>query len=185
MSVYVLPPGQAQERGLPAYDITTHGEIFRPLSPMLLGPVPLYSEMWSLNMENAWQYAKLYFEHQHNMAAYWAWAQAGWNNPRAVRYPMGKGARPLYSLWAGERLDYITARHRIYVPLYAQAVRMHALAAFGALKVEQARYGDIALTDFDAYNHWALGYSWADVMNDPDRKMGHGFVLAMMLEGVL
>ena len=98
---------------------------------------------------------------------------------------MGKGARPLHSLWAGEQLDYITARLRIYVPLYAQAVRMHALAAYGALKVEHARHGDIGLTDYDAYDHQRIGYSWDDVRKDPGRKMGHGFVLAMMLEGVL
>ena len=77
---------------------------------MLLGPVPLYSEMWSQNMENAWQYAKVYAQYEFDMNAYWAWAQAGWNNPWAVRYPMGKGARPAYSLWAGDRLDYIAAR---------------------------------------------------------------------------
>jgi hypothetical protein len=49
----------------------------------------------------------------------------------------------------------------------------------------QAQQQDLVLVDFDAYDHRALGYSWADVMNDPERKMGHGFVLAMMIEGVL
>jgi hypothetical protein len=44
---------------------------------------------------------------------------------------------------------------------------------------------DIGLQDFGTYDHQALGYSWDDVINDPDRKMGHGFVLAMMIEGVL
>jgi hypothetical protein len=34
-------------------------------------------------------------------------------------------------------------------------------------------------------DHRARGYSWEDVINDPDRKMGRGFVLAMMIEGVL
>jgi hypothetical protein len=35
---------------------------------------------------------------------------------------MGRGAKPEYSLWDGERLDYIEARKRIYAPLYARAV---------------------------------------------------------------
>lgn len=183
MSVYVLRPDQPFD--LPRYDVTTHGDVFRPLSPMLLGPVPLYSGMYAQNMENAWQYAKVYPLHEHDMDAYWPWAQAGWGKSWADRYPMGKGAKPAYSLWAGERLDYITARRRIYVPLYTQAVRMHALAAFGALKLEHAKYGDIVLTDFDAYDHRSLGHSWDIVLNDPHRKMGHGFVLAMMLEGLL
>jgi len=45
--------------------------------------------------------------------------------------------------------------------------------------------GDIAIRDYDSYDHISLGYSWDDVINDPSRKMGHGFVLAMMIEGVL
>ena len=48
-----------------------------------------------------------------------------------------------------------------------------------------AQRADVVLIDFDAYDHRVLGYSWGDVMNDPDRKMGHGFVLAMMIEGVI
>lgn len=183
MTVYVLPPGHST--GLVTFDVTTHGNAFRPLSPMLLGPVQLYSYRWSQNMENAWQFAKLYPAHRNAMDQYWPWAQAGWADAYAHRYPMGKGARPLYSLWAGDELDYVTARKRIYIPLYAQAARFHALALVAALRVEHARYGDIVIQDFDAYSHRELGYSWDDVVNDPDRKMGHGFVLAMMIEGVL
>ena len=188
MTVVVLPPAAAARSGLPAFDVTTHGGAYRPLSPMLLGPVPLYGGLWSRTMENAWQYAKWYPRHAEG-DDYWPWARAGWDNPRGVRYPLGKGARPLCSLWAGRPLDYVTARQRIYIPLYAQAVRMHQLDLFSALEAECARAAlggrDIALQDFDAYDHRALGYSWADVLNDPERKMGHGFVLAMMIEGVL
>jgi hypothetical protein len=167
----------------PWHDVTTHGDRFRLLSPMLLGPVPLYAGMTSRNMENAWQYAKVYPAYR-QPAAYWPWAQAGWASIRAERYPAGKGARPLHTLWAGDELGYITARRRVYVPLYAQAVRMHQLPLFLTLRM-QAQQQDLVLVDFDAYDHRALGYSWADVMNDPERKMGHGFVLAMMIEGVL
>ena len=185
MSIRVIPPGEAFSRpGDPRVfcDVTTHGGTYRPLSPMLLGPVPLYGGLWSATMENAWQYAKVYPPYAHD--GYWPWALAGWNNPRGVRYPMGKGAQPLYSQWAGEQLDYITARRRIYAPLYAQAVRFHKLDLFLNL-CEQACSGDAMLIDFDAYDHRALGYPWDDVMNDPDRKMGHGFVLAMMIEGAI
>jgi hypothetical protein len=64
--------------------------------------------------------------------------------------------------------------------------RRKACTAREALQLRQAaEAGDIVLQDFDAYDHRALGYSWDDVINDPDRKMGHGFVLAMMIEGVL
>ena len=159
--------------------MTTHGITYRNLSPMLLGPVPLYDGMWSRTMENAWQFSKVY-----PACVYWPWARAGWDNPRAVRYPVGRGAKPLYSLWAGEQLGYIAARKRIYIPLYAQAVRFHQLSLLADLR-NRACQGDIVILDFDAYDHRALGYSWDDVVNDPDRKMGHGFVLAMMIEGVI
>jgi hypothetical protein len=97
---------------------------------------------------------------------------------------MGRGARPLYSAWAGEKLGYIAARRRIYAPLYAQAVRFRQLDVFLRLR-SWAQQADVVLIDFDAYDHRALGYSWEDVINDPGRKMGHGFVLAMMIEGVI
>jgi hypothetical protein len=60
----------------------------------------------------------------------------------------------------------------------------YAFPQFKALR-EESRKGDIAILDYDAYDHRALGYSWDDVINDPKRKMGHGFVLAMMIEGYL
>lgn len=188
MTVYVLPPGRAPD-GCPAANVTTRGSFYRPLSPMLLGPVPLYGGLWSRTMENAWQYSKVYPEHASPDgfpgSEWWNWAREGWDNPRAVRYPMGKGSKPLYSLWAGGKLGYVQARKRIYIPLYAQAVRMHQLDFFAHLMRLASDVTDLVIEDFDAYDHRALGYSWDDVINDPDRKMGHGFVLAMMIEGVL
>jgi hypothetical protein len=181
VTVHVLPPWTPSE--LPSFDVTTHGSnSWRGLSPMLLGPVMLYDGHWSATMENAWQYAKVYPGYDNG--SYWPWAQAGWANPRGVRYPMGKGAVPLYSAWAGERLGYTQARRRIYAPLYAQAVRFYSRHLLTALK-HQAAAGDLVIRDFDAYDHRALGYSWGDVIADPDRKMGHGFVLAMMLDSYL
>jgi hypothetical protein len=189
MTVEVQSPAYIAKAGLPAHDVTTHGTYFRPLSPMLLGPVPLYEGLCSRTMENAWQYAKVYPQHAGQDGwpglEYWDWARAGWDNPRGVRYPMGKGAPPLYSLWAGERLDYIAARRRIYIPLYAQAVRFYQSGLLATLRQQARTSIGLVIQDFDAYDHRALGYSWDDVISDPDRKMGHGFVLAMMIEGVL
>lgn len=37
--------------------------------------------------------------------------------------------------------------------------------------------------DSDAYNHVELGYTYNDVLNNLYKKMGHAFVLAMMLDG--
>jgi uncharacterized protein DUF6939 len=189
VTVTVIPPGEAFRHHSDQRvfcDVTTHGHEWRPLSPMVLGPVPLYGGMWSKTMENAWQYAKFYPAFTGTQAAensYWPWARAGWDSPRAVRHPMGD-AVPLFSLWAGDRLGYVSARKRVYAPLYAQAVRMHQLMLYLRLR-DLAGQAGVVLVDFDGYDHRALGYSWDDVLSDPDRKMGHGFVLAMMIEGYL
>ena len=156
------------------------------LSPFALGPIPLYGYYVAKNMENAWQYAKVYAQHvgpdglpnEH----YWPWATAGWSSSRADRYPMGKGAKPEYSWWDGAKLTYVEARKKIYAPLYAGAVVK--TAAFQKLK-GMADEGDVVLWDFDGYDHRALGMTLRDVINDPMRKCGHAFVLAMLLEGVL
>jgi hypothetical protein len=95
------------------------------LSPFLLGPVQLYGQHASRCMENAWQFAKVYAQHADALGeptqAYWEWANRGWAGP-AVRYPMGKGAKPLYLLWEGKRLAYIEARKQVYWTLYRDAV---------------------------------------------------------------
>lgn len=151
------------------------------LSPFMIGPCDLYGGHQSRNVENGWQYAKLYLSYangQEPSQAYWDWAVAGWANPKAIRYPMGKGAVPLGAWWDGRLLGYIEARKRIYTPLYAKAVMR--TASFEQLK-DMAKKGDIWLRDFDGYDHVALGMSLTNVLNTTSRKMGHAFVLAMLL----
>lgn len=169
-------------------DVTSRGDDFgRAFSPFLLGPVALYDGLTAKNVENAWQYSKVYMHHDDPVTmqpsmAWWKWAKAGWNSARANRYPMGKGSKPIYSWWDGERLTYVEARKKIYIPLYRRAVLEQG--PWEALMEMYDYYSsEITLLDFDAYDHRALGYSWEDVINDPERKMGHAFVLAMMLEG--
>ena len=41
--------------------------------------------------------------------------------------------------------------------------------------------GELVLWDFDGYDHHELGMDLKEVLNDPERKMGHAFVLAMIL----
>lgn len=48
--------------------------------------------------------------------SWYEWSQNGFNNLNAVRFPKGKGAKPLFSLWHGEKLNYIEARKKIYAP---------------------------------------------------------------------
>ncbi len=153
------------------------------LSPFKLGPLFLYDNHTAQIFENAWQFAKLYREHADSegepTAAYWTWAERGWNSRRPYRYPLGKGRRPLCSLWNGQRLDYIAARKQIYLPLYQTAVAQ--TSAYHRLEATYRRNGSITLFDFDGYDHASLNMTLSDVLNCPTRVCGHAFILAMML----
>lgn len=161
------------------------------LSPFLCGPVELYGGYVSKNMENAWQYSKVYpikgmlNEDGSPSDFYFRWAQRGWWTQRANRYPLGKGEDgkgkiPSYSYWDGQHLSYIQARIRIYCPLYAKAVQNTM-----AWIILQKLYSDGAplwLWDFDGYDHKAEGLGYEDILLDESRSLGHSFVLAMLLE---
>jgi hypothetical protein len=182
-----IPP---REAALPRADLvntTSHSPKWKGLSPFYIGPVALYEGavcVTATNVENGWQYSKVYEGHlgPGNLPAplYYEWAREGWSNPRAQRYPMGKGKRPAFSWWAGEALDYIEARKRIYFPMYAKAVVK--TQAFENLLNLYRSTGNVTLWDFDGYDHRAFGMTYKDVLNDPARKMGHAFVLGYLLE---
>lgn len=58
--------------------------------------------------------------------------------------------------------------------------------AFSTLKnLYKTSKEDIYLWDFDGYNHKKLGMTYEDAMNHPALKMGHAFVIAMLIEGVI
>ena len=165
---------------------TTSRSTWKELSPFFLGPVKSPNGQISKNFENLWQYSKVYKEHtdENNQPIqdYWDWAKQGWNNQKAVRYPMGKGAKPLYSLWYDGKqnlnLNYIDARKYIYAPYYADLVKN--TKAFETL-VELYKTKNLILRDYDGYDHDALGLTLTDVLNNPNKKMGHAFVIKMML----
>jgi len=165
------------------------------LSPFYLGPCKLYWGLKAVRMENAWQFSKVY-THQivHEVGSaidgstdgdyicesYFEWALKGFQDTWAHRYPMGKGARPKFSYWAGHRLDYIKARKAIYVPLYANAVK--STPVYKRLVAAHAEGKELTLWDYDGYDYGKLGMTLREVLDNPKRKMGHAFVLAMMLE---
>jgi len=171
-------------------DTTSHSNNFsKGLSPFFLGPCNLYDGYTARNVENAWQYSKVYARfldtEDNPTEEYFKWAREGWSKRYAVRYPMGRGVKPAYSWWAGEKLTYIEARKKVYIPLYAEAVQKHP--SFAKLKemyeTDVEILGeDLYLLDFDGYDHKELDMSYDDVINCEKRKMGHAFVLAMLLE---
>ncbi len=186
--IYVISPRDKPPEGALVINTTSRSNNWsRSLSPFFLGPVDLYAGHKSQNIENAWQYSKVYEYYLEDDGSvgerYFNWAKDGWSSTRANRYPMGKDARPLYSYWDGEKLPYVEARQKIYVPLYAKAVQQ--TFAFEKLKKMHEEGQDLYLWDFDGYNHKACNLTYDQVINDPNRKMCHAFVIAMLLEGIL
>jgi uncharacterized protein DUF6939 len=159
----------------------------KSLSPFFCGPVELYGGYESVNVENAWQFSKVYeyyLEEDGSVGErYFQWAQDGWKDTHAHRYPMGKGVVPAFSYWDYQKLTYVEARKKIYIPLYSQAVQK--TSAFEKLKKLHEEGADLYLWDFDGYDHKALNLSYNEVINNPDRKMGHAFVIGMLLEGFI
>ncbi|CAF3988462.1 unnamed protein product [Adineta steineri] len=174
-------------------------------SPFLLGPIELYpnaqdGKMYvAKNMENAWQFCKVYQQFtdedgESPSEAYWKWAENGWNDSKPHRFPLGrKAGKPLYSLWNGKRLGYIEARKTIYAPLYAKYVEqtdaykklndIYIKYCCGDMNDKQKR--PMALLDFDGWDHLGQGYSLEEVIDKEKPKMGHAFVLAGLLENNL
>lgn len=167
-------------------DTTSNLGIYRELSPFILR-VTEPSGM-SVIFENLWQFSKVYRDHidfEGNPNAIWYdWRIKGWRNPKAIRYPKGKGASPEYSYWDGHKLGYIDARKQIYAPIYAEFVQR--TSSFKRLEeLYNTSRQDIILRDYDAYDHLKLSMTLKDVINNPNRKMGHAFVLIMILTGTL
>ncbi|CAF4157830.1 unnamed protein product [Rotaria sordida] len=184
---------------------TTKEKWCSEFSPFFLGPIELYSNnkdgkmFIAKNMENAWQFCKVYKQFTDTdgyspSQAYWQWAENGWNDSKPHRFPLGrKASKPLYSLWNGKKLNYIEARKIIYAPLYAKYVEQ--TDAYKKLNDIYIKYccGDkndkhkkpMALLDFDGWDHLGQGYTLEQVINMEKPKMGHAFVLAGLLENNL
>ena len=184
--IHVIGPKDPQRED--AISTVSHSTTWsRGLSPFVLGPIPCYDGKIAKNMENAWQFSKVYSLHVdangEPMDSYFQWRDRGWEDDYAHRYPAGRGARPKFSLWEGRKLTYVEARKAIYIPLYARAVVK--TDAYTTLKQLYEDETELWLWDFDGYDHRKLGRTYEQVINDPNRKCGHAFVLAMLLTGLI
>lgn len=194
-NIMVISPREKAPEGFKVINTTSKdaSDIGRAFSPFYLSNIPLYENHMARNMENAWQFSKVYKEYadkQNNPTKeYFSWAKKGWNDSFAHRYANGKGNIPLYSFWKTfnestqtwqeHKWDYITARKNIYFPLYAKAIIK--TQAFKALKDRINSGEKIALWDFDGYDHEARNMSYEEVVNEPKYKCGHAFVLYGLL----
>lgn len=184
MTVYVWGPKDKSPKDIEVINTTSRSINWsRGLSPFFLGPCELYGDYVASNVENAWQFCKVYSEfvdsQQNPTQDYFEWAIRGWSNPLAIRYPMGKGRKPLYSMWDGQKLGYIEARKRIYVPIYAKA--LVESEAYKKLKELYKKKKEIHLWDFDGYDYIGRKMTFKDVINNSEQSMGHAFVIANLL----
>jgi hypothetical protein len=189
--IHVIGPNYKAPDGATIINTTSRSSTWSSgLSPFFCGPVDLYDGYVSKNVENGWQFSKLY-EYYANEAGdpeerYFKWAQTGWNDTRAHRYPMGKGVIPLCSYWAGEKLSYVDARKKIYIPLYSAAVKKTSaykqlVDLYNKMPKDEVLY----LWDFDAHSLLPGTFDYWQLWDNQNIKVGHAYVLAMMLEGLI
>jgi ribA/ribD-fused uncharacterized protein len=198
-NLIVVSPRDKVPDGFTVINTTSHdkGNLGKQFSPFYLSNIPVYEGQLSKNLENAWQFSKVYSEYAdisgNPTPEYFQWAKKGWNDSFAHRYANGKGNIPLYSYWKTlntnnntweeHKWDYVTARKNIYFPLYAKAIA--ETSAFQELEQRVKQGEKIALWDFDGYDHASRNMSYEDVVNSPDYKCGHAFVLYGLLTGQL
>ena len=132
------------------------------------------------------------------LPAYWEWRRKGTSNKYAVRYPNGYQGRHkcAFSIWNGDRLDYIEARKRIYCGEYIRLAPK--TASFQEIKsyVEAGRSIQIVEVDgpdptltyppYDKISKEEPGMLMDEetirlLINDPKKPFGHGFVIAALL----
>jgi len=161
------------------------GQLF---SPFNVGPVELYDGYTAFNIENAFQFSRVYAEYStvygEPAKHYWEWAQNGWKNHKPIKYPMGAWNKHLYHWWCHKKISDLEAQNQIFLPLYKKAIIK--TSAFQRLKeMFETSKKDIYLVDFEGYNHRFLEQTWDNVINNPDRPVGQAFALCMILEGYL
>jgi len=170
-------------------DITSRSQTWgKYLSPFNLGPIQLYDGYWAYNLENAYQFAKVYPEHvdfDNNVKlSYFEWAIKGWLNKKPIKYPFGAWNKGLFHLWENKRLSHLEAQNQIFLPLYKEAVIK--TTAFNRLKELYAESKkDIILLDFEGFDYRFLNLSLEDVKNSGAYPVGQGFALMMIFEGII
>lgn len=189
MSITVVGPQEAPAKSeFPFFVNTTSrsGDFGVGFSPFLNGPVGLWlgaPAETSLNIENAWQFSKVYDEHigPDGMPneEWYRWARIGFQTKKAIRYPKGKTDKPKFAFWDGKKLDYIAARKEIYIPIYKDCIRPSK--AFKQLCDVYKKYKKVILWGFDGYNRKLLGMTPDDVVNYYSKSLCHAFVVEQLL----
>jgi hypothetical protein len=137
---------------------------------------------------------------------YYAWRRKGFNNPHAVRYPVGFHHRTnclgsLKNVNDDQLLNYIEARKQIYIPNYFEAIQNEP--QFLQLKRMLQQGKNLLIIEVDGPHEESLDYYQKKyavednfiedstvlinqrnidiLLNDKKHAFGHGYCLAMAL----
>jgi hypothetical protein len=166
---------------------------WKNLSSFSLGPCETPDKLKFLNMENMWQYSKV-FKHLGHIEttetdpkrvglptdSFFDWRRMGSVRRRSNLSPGGVGETPSFHYWNGLHLSTITARKLIYIPEYVKLAKK--TNSYKSLRRAYRQGAKIALLDYDSYDvDLGVGYDWSQVINS-ERALGPAFVLSMMVE---
>lgn len=191
MKYLALNPREGYSDPYVEIDVTSRSTTWgKALSPMLLNPGPFVNGT-AKNVENAWQYSKIYSYHwddelKRPKPSYWDWREEGFRNWKGIRYPFGKENRDkVVGAWVGKEceqgrlLSYVEAKKELYIPLYLQALRASPVYGTFIKFIADAYHTDTNLVfrDFDVFNHYEKGLALPQIASSPDLRYGHGFIL--------
>lgn len=155
---------------------TDFGKAFSPF--MNQGPIKLYG-LESKNVENLWQYCKVYPQYVGKFREWCGWRDAGIADPKARRYPMGKGAIPEFSYVPGRgKMSYVEARRHLYIPIYEQKLELYCTRELQTI-ADILTIADVWLFDFDGR---ITTQTHEEIIDDTENRMGHAFVIKRYLE---
>lgn len=170
--------------------------------------VPATTQKYSRwNNKIIWQHPhEVHYTQDKLLPAYWNWRTKGMNNQYAVRYPVGYGNMhtckfAIAESDPNEKLGYIEARKKIYVPLYCNLVKQHN--KFDELKQRLKNGENLLIVEVDGPHQESLQYykqkynvndSFINdnsmlvtpenlyiMLNDDKHAFGHGYCLAIAL----
>lgn len=131
-----------------------------------------YKGLSSKNVENYWQFSKMYEEHIDDFKSWIDWRSKGLLDGFAHRYPMGKEKRSVCH-YLGRKMDKVEARKKIYGPVYYQKLYKYCEREINSL-IDMLTVCDVWLWDFDSC---ITDKSFQELINDLDGKMGHACYL--------
>jgi hypothetical protein len=173
-SLYVMGPREKAPEGAVVVNTTSRSNDFgQAFSPFRNQGTIYLGELKAHNVENLWQFTKVYKEHVDDFDRWCQWRDGGLSDTFAHRYPMGKGRKAEFSRLDGKELNYVEARKAIYIPAYWQKLQAFCQREVNSL-VDMLSVTDVALWDFDGY---LTDDGIEAIMNNPDKKMGHAFII--------